>query len=77
MLASGIPFDKARRAVTAVGFLAGMLACLDALRDTKIVWPPDAAWAAMQHVQRVEIGVGIAMILIALVVSVVRPGSNS
>ena len=70
MVTSGIPFDKARRVVTA----AGMLACLDALRDAKVVWPPDAAWAVMAHTQRLEMGAGIAMIVIALVVSVVRSG---
>lgn len=74
MVTSGIPFDKARRVVTAAGFLAGMLACLDALRDAKVVWPPDAAWAVMAHTQRLEMGTGIAMIVIALVVSVIRSG---
>jgi hypothetical protein len=66
--------NKQRRIATAVGFLAGMLACLDALRDAKVVWPPDAAWAVMQHGQRLEMGAGIVMILVALVVSAVRPG---
>lgn len=75
MVDSGINIRKGGRVATAVGFLAGMLACLDALRDAKVVWPPDAAWVAMQHVQRLEIGGGIAMILISLVVSVVRSGS--
>ena len=51
-----------------------MLACLDALRDAKVTWPPDAAWAVLPHTQRLELGAGIAMILVALVVSVVRPG---
>lgn len=63
--------NKQRRVATAVGFLAGMLACLDALRDAKVVWPPDAAWAVMPHAQRLEMGAGIAIILVALVVSVV------
>lgn len=76
MVASGIPPNKGRRVATAAGFLAGILICLDTLRDAKIVWPPDAAWAAMQHVQRFEIGAGIAMILTALVVSVVRAGKQ-
>jgi hypothetical protein len=51
-----------------------MLACLDALRDAKVVWPPDAAWAALPHAQRLEMVGGITLILVALVVSVVRPG---
>ena len=66
--------DKQRRVATAVGFLAGMLACLDALRDAKVVWPLDAAWAVMPHAQRLEMSAGIVVILVALVVSVVRPG---
>ena len=65
--------DKQLRVATAAGFLAGVLACLNALRDAKVVWPPDAAWAVMPHAQRLEIGAGIAMILIAVLVSVVRP----
>jgi hypothetical protein len=66
--------DKQRRAATAAGFLAGTLAYLNAFRDAKVVWPPEAAWSVMPHAQRLEMGVGIVMILIALVVSVVRPG---
>lgn len=77
MVASGILSAKRRRIATALGFLAGMLASLDALRDAKVVWPPATAWAAMQHVRRLEIGAGIAMILIALVVSMVRPGRQN
>ena len=67
--------DKQRRVATAVGFLAGILACLNALRDAKVVWPPDAAWSVMPHTQRWEFGAGIVMILVALVVSIARPGS--
>lgn len=74
MVDSGMSPHKVRRTATAVGFLAGMLACLDALRDAKVQWPPEAAWAVMPHAQRMEFGVGIAMILVSLVVSVVRPG---
>lgn len=65
--------DKQLRVATAAGFLAGVLACLNALRDAKVVWPPDAAWAVMPHAQRLEMGAGIAMILIAVLVSVGRP----
>jgi hypothetical protein len=75
MVGSGINFRKGRRVATAVGFLAGMLACLNALRDAKVAWPPDAAWSVMPHAQRLEMGAGITMILAALVVSVIRPGS--
>ena len=31
---------KSRRFGTAVGFVSGVLACLDAVRDTRVVWPP-------------------------------------
>lgn len=65
--------DRQLRVATAAGFLAGVLACLNALRDAKVVWPPDAAWAVMPHAQRLQMGAGIAMILIAVLVSVVRP----
>ena len=74
MVDSGIRSHKGRRTATAIGFLAGMLACLDALRDAKVVWPLDAAWAVMPHAQRLEMSAGIVVILVALVVSVVRPG---
>jgi len=63
--------DKQRRLATAVGFLSGLLACLDALRDAKVVWPPNAAWAALGHPQRLEMGGGGALIAVALVASAV------
>lgn len=60
------------RVATAVGFLAGMLALLDAVRDSKVLWPPGELWASLQHAERVELGTGIALILIALIITVVR-----
>lgn len=60
------------RVATAVGFLAGMLALLDAVRDAKILWPPGELWSSLQHAQRVELGTGIALIVIVLVITVVR-----
>jgi len=62
--------EKQRRAATAAGFLFGVLACLDAVRDNRVVWPLDALWAALQSRQRLELGGGIALILVALVSSV-------
>lgn len=62
--------EKKRRLATAVGFLAGVLACLDALRDARILWPPDALWAALRNPQRLELGGGIALILVTLLTSV-------
>lgn len=63
--------EKNRRIATAVGFLFGMLACLDAVRDARILWPPDAVWGGLLHPQRLELGGGIALILIALVTTIV------
>ena len=60
------------RVATAVGFLAGMLAVLDAVRDSKVLWPPGELWSTLQHGQRVELGTGIALIIIVLVITVVR-----
>jgi hypothetical protein len=62
--------DKQRRMATAVGFLSGVLACLDALRDARIFWPRDAVWAALRGPQRFELGGGIALILVTLLRSI-------
>lgn len=53
-----------------------MLAGLDALRDAKVYWPPDAVWEALQNPKRFELGLGIALIVISLIVSVLRSRSN-
>lgn len=64
--------QKSRRVLTAVGFLSGMLACLDAVRDAKVLWPLDALWASLRHPQRVELGGGIALVLVTFVISLIR-----
>jgi hypothetical protein len=64
--------EKKRRVATAVGFLSGMLAVLDALRDARILWPPDALWEALRGPQRLELGAGLALMVVTLIVSVVR-----
>lgn len=64
--------DKQRRVATAVGFLSGMLACLDATRDAKVFWPPDAVWEALRRPQRLELSGGLALIVVTLVISVVH-----
>jgi hypothetical protein len=64
--------EKKRRVATAVGFLSGVLACLDALRDARIFWPPDVAWDALRNPQRLELGAGIALIVITLVTSALQ-----
>jgi len=64
--------DKQRRVATALGFLSGVLASLDALRDAKVFWPPAAVWEALRHPQRLELGGGIALIVVTLVIAAVR-----
>jgi hypothetical protein len=63
--------EKKRRVATAAGFLSGILASLDALRDARIFWPPDAVWEALRNPQRLELGAGIALIVVNIVLSIV------
>ncbi|MGC1450026.1 MAG: hypothetical protein WA830_08325 [Candidatus Sulfotelmatobacter sp.] len=63
---------KKRRVATAVGFLSGVLASLDALRDATILWPPDAVWNALRSPQRLELGAGVALIVVTLVTSALQ-----
>jgi len=62
--------EKTRRAATAIGFLSGVLASLNALRDARIVWPPDALWATLQGTQRLELTAGLALIVLSALTSV-------
>jgi hypothetical protein len=64
--------EKQRRVATAVGFLSGLLACLDALRDAKVFWPPDAVWQVLRGPQRLELGAGVALIAVTFVTSIIR-----
>jgi hypothetical protein len=64
--------DKQRRVATAVGFIGGLLACLDAVRDVKVLWPPDVVWEALRGPQRLELGGGIALMVVTLIVSIAR-----
>jgi hypothetical protein len=43
--------ERKRLASNAVGFLSGALACMDALRDVKAAWPPNAIWEGLRNVQ--------------------------
>jgi hypothetical protein len=61
--------EKKQRVATAVGFLSGVLASLDAVHDARIFWPPDAVWAALQHPQRLELGGGLTLIVVTLLTS--------
>jgi hypothetical protein len=69
--------EKQRRIATASGFVSGVIACLDALRDAKIVWPPDEAWMVLRGPQRLELGAGIVLMVVALVTSAVRWQKNT
>jgi hypothetical protein len=63
--------DQQRRVATAVSFLSGVLAALHALRDATVLWPPDVVWATLEKPQQLELGVGIALIVVSFVVSIV------
>ncbi|HEY6337765.1 MAG TPA: hypothetical protein VIW68_04670 [Candidatus Sulfotelmatobacter sp.] len=58
--------EKGKRVTRAVGFLAGVISSLDAVRDQRILWPPGALWEGLRSVQRVELGAGIALIVVTL-----------
>ena len=64
--------ENNRRIATAVGFLSGVLTCLDALRNARVVWPPDAAWVLMSKPHRLEFAAGAALIVVTIVVSLMR-----
>jgi hypothetical protein len=64
--------DKKSRIVNAVGFLSGVLASLDAVRDARTVWPLDALWRGLRSPQRLELGGGVALIVVTLAISVFR-----
>jgi hypothetical protein len=61
-----------RRFGTAVGFLFGVLACLNSVRDAKVLWPPDALWAVLNRPQRLQLVSGVALILITLLITILR-----
>ena len=61
-----------RRVATAIGFLSGVFACLDALRDARVVWPPAELWAALSHPRRLQLGAGIVLIVVSFIISVAR-----
>jgi hypothetical protein len=64
--------DKKRRVATAVGFLSGVLASLDALRDARFFWPPDAVWEGLRNPQRLELGGELALVVVTLLTSVLQ-----
>ncbi|MBZ5688258.1 MAG: hypothetical protein LAP86_24845 [Acidobacteriia bacterium] len=62
--------SRGRRLATAAAFLSGVITCLDALRDAKFFWPPDAVWEALRRPHRLELCGGIALIVVTLVMTI-------
>ncbi|MGC1647718.1 MAG: hypothetical protein WA741_18000 [Candidatus Sulfotelmatobacter sp.] len=69
--------EKKRRVAMAGMFLSGMLACLDAVKDARIFWPPDVVWEGLNNPNRLKLGAGIALIVVSFVMSVVQSRSTS
>jgi hypothetical protein len=63
---------KGQRVGTAVGFLGGLLLCLGAVRDARMLWPPAALWSVLEHPQHLMLGSGIALIIVSLLISLRR-----
>ena len=68
--------DKTRRVANALGFVSGVIASMDAIRDQKTVWPPSLLWGALRNSQRLELAAGAALIVVTLVLAVARKGSS-
>jgi hypothetical protein len=63
---------KKQRLANAIGFISGLLAVLGVVRDRSVIWPPDALWQQLRGPQRLQLGGGIALILVTFVISIVR-----
>jgi len=64
--------EKRRRAMSAILFLFGVLAFLNALRDAGMMWPPDAVWQALNNPSRLKLCGGIALMLASLIATAMR-----
>jgi hypothetical protein len=69
--------EKKRRVAIAGIFLSGVLACLDAVKDARIFWPPEVVWEGLRNPDRLKLGAGIALIVVSFVTSVLRQRSSS
>jgi hypothetical protein len=69
--------EKMRRVAMAGMFLSGVLACLDAVKEARIFWPPDVLWEGLTNPNRLKMGAGIALIVVSFVMSVVQSRSAS
>ena len=49
-----------------------MLASTDAIRETRIFWPPDEFWDGLRQAQRVEFGAGIALFVVSIILMSMR-----
>ncbi|MFZ1159292.1 MAG: hypothetical protein WAO10_16030 [Candidatus Sulfotelmatobacter sp.] len=67
-----IASEKKKRVTNAVGFLSGVLACMDAVRDSRVFWPVSELWEGLRHAQRLELGAGIALIVVSIVLMITR-----
>ncbi|MGH9495064.1 MAG: hypothetical protein ACRD3B_08715 [Candidatus Sulfotelmatobacter sp.] len=65
-----IPRERRKRIAPAVLFLFGVLASLKAVGDSATFWPPDVVWAALSNPHRVQLCGGVAMMVVAVVISV-------
>jgi hypothetical protein len=63
---------KRRRAISAILFLFGVLAFLNALRDADMMWPPDAVWQALDNPSRFKLCGGVALMLASLIATAMR-----
>ncbi|HKU25559.1 MAG TPA: hypothetical protein VJQ54_08815 [Candidatus Sulfotelmatobacter sp.] len=63
--------NKSLRLLNAAGFLAGVLACLSAVRDSRVLWPPDELWTLLGHRQHIELAGGLALIAAVIVTNIV------
>jgi hypothetical protein len=62
-----MPANKGRRVISAILFLFGVLAVLNAPRDAGLMWPPDAVWRALDNSSRLKVCGGIALMLAGLI----------
>jgi len=67
---------KRRNPATAIVFLFGVLACLRAVGQAGIAWPPEALWHALRTPFRLQLVAGLVMILAALIFMLVRQGGR-
>ncbi len=53
-------------------FLSGVLACLDAVKDARLLWPADVVWEGLSNPNRLKFGAGIALIVVSFVTSALQ-----